>query len=150
MQVDSDDNSESFLFLSFSSLACERTFVTVSKNALFCVNEGVTCCGRARSLLHPGEWTGPKTFPPVPPPVPCAVMGCLRGWRFPWQQAAFCASGVMRSGLLKVAREVVVVGVILGWNSHMSHKSKVNNFQPLLTKCLCALPPPPILLANQH
>lgn len=65
------------------------------------VNEGVLRCQRARGLLHPGGRTGPKLHPrPVSQsllPHPCAVMGCLRGWWFPWQPAAFCAPRVMRA-----------------------------------------------------
>lgn len=47
------------------------------------------------------------TLPPILPPSPCAVTGCLCGWRFPWQQkpreeAAVCERRLMRNGALKV------------------------------------------------
>lgn len=150
MQADSDDNSESF-FVPFLFFSCLWAHIchSVSKNALLCVNEGVMCCGRARSLLHPGEWTGPK---PHPRPflqslLPCPALSWdvsvgdgFPGNRLPSALQGWCGAACWR---WQGRWWWWWWGVILGWNSHMSHKSKVNNFQPLLTKCLCPLPPPP-------
>lgn len=119
---------------------------------LECVCETVLCAvcvwywrgsvlgkGQRSGALWRKDRAGAPT-PPIPPPSPCAVMGCLRGWRFPRQQkpseeAALCALSVMQNGLLKVAREGAQSDT--GWNRYMSNTCKVNNFQPLLTTMLC-------------
>lgn len=106
------------------------------------VNEGVLCCKRARGLLHPGGRTGPKLHPrPISQsllPHPNAVMGCLRGWWFPWQPAAFCAPRVMRAVCWRLRgeerRETGGYRVILGGG-------EVNNFQPLFRARLFSVSP---------
>lgn len=101
------------------------------------VNEGVLCWRRARGLLHPGGRTEPKLHPrpffQSLLPHPCAVMGCLRGWWFPWQPAAFCTPRVMRAVCWRLLRGGGRRGykVILG--SGVSYGSEVNNFQPLFS-----------------
>lgn len=109
------------LLVCFGAHVCLSLYVNVLLLCMFylcvCVTEGVCVCvcwGRARGLVHPGERTGGKGIsdPSLRSSslLLCAVMGCLRGWRFPWQRkpckrVALCAPRVMRSGLLKVARE---------------------------------------------
>lgn len=99
------------------------------------------CVGKGPEVLvHPGERTGPKPYltpPPLPSPSPCAVMGCLRGWRFPWQrepgeEGALCALRVMQNGLLKAGGGPKVISGGTG-----VYTSKVNNSQLLHTTRLC-------------
>lgn len=105
----------SLSFLFFSCL-CARMCVSLCVKMHCCFVHFARVCQWRGGVLWKGQrsvtpWRTDRakaaspTLPPVPPPSPWAVMGCLRGWRFPWQLAAFCAPRVMQGGLLKVARE---------------------------------------------
>lgn len=91
-----------------------------------------------------GAKAASRTLLSVPPPSPCAVMGCLHGWWFPWQLAAFCTLRVRLGGLLKVVRGggEGEVQSDFGWNSHMSYIDKANNFKSLFSTCLFFAPHP--------
>lgn len=134
MHTDSDDNSASqslglFLLVPASTWACTGSCIVCVH-----VNEGVLRCRRARGLLHPGGRTGPKLHPrPIAQsllPHPYAVMGCLRGWWFPWQPAAFCAPRVMRAVCWRLrgeeggGRRETGVQSDIGWRRELREQGK--------------------------
>lgn len=152
MHTDSDDNSESqsfeSSFISFLFFSClwAHVCLSVCKNAVhfvpmkgWCVVEGPEVCytlenGQAQSRI------------PDLSSSPSSLALCCHGMS-PWVTVSLATGCLLRS---RGDAERLVEGgkggggCDIGGNSHMSYKSKVNNFQPLLTKCLCphSLPHP--------
>lgn len=135
----------SLSFLFFSCL-CARMCVSLCVKMHCCFVHFARVCQWRGGVLWKGQrsvtpWRTDRakaaspTLPPVPPPSPWAVMGCLRGWRFPGNWLLSALRGWCRAACWRWRGRGAQSDI--GWNSHMSYMNKVNNFQPLLTTCLC-------------
>lgn len=81
---------------------------------------------------------------------PYAVMGCLLGWWFPWQPAAFCTPRVMRAVCWRLlrgeGRRETGVQSDIGWRRELRERGK--QLSAIIQRASVFLFP--ILLFNQH
>lgn len=94
--------------------ACQWRRVVLQKGPEVCSTQED---GQGQSCIP-----GPSLSPSLPHPY--AVMGCLRGWWFPWQPAAFCAPRVMRAVCWRLRGGGGGVQSDIGWLRELREQGK--------------------------